>query len=346
MENKEVFLIKNKRFIITVATIIAVYIGFKYLLPLFVPFIFAYFVAWLLRPIVAFLHKRLKLPIALGGGISLILLLSIVGIGLFYISRMFINQLVLFLKNVPIYQAYITSRVDYICVGCDKVLGLSSGTAKGFFDYGMNTLLATIQADILPKMTVQTLKLAIGMMEFMALIIIIAVSTLLFIKDMQEYKEGLHKSQLYPKIHKITKKLSETGTAYLKTQAIIMSMIAVICSIALFILKNPYAILIGIAIGIFDAFPILGSGLILVPWSIIMLIQKNFLAAAILMSAFLVCQILREIMEPKLLGNRLGIRPIYSMMAMYVGVQLFGVTGFFLGPLGLVIIRTILNSYT
>lgn len=346
LETKEFLTKKNKKLIITIGTIVAVYFGFKYLLPLFVPFIFAYFVAWILRPIVSYLHRRLKVPVAIGGSISLLLLLIMLGTGIFYIGRMFINQLVLFLKNMPVYEAYISNQVEYICVGGDKLLGLTSGTMRGFFDNSMDSLLNMVQNTLLPKMTMQTLKVAIGAFEFFTLIIIVIVSILLFIKDMESYKEGFRKSPFYSQIHKITKKLSSTGTAYLKTQVIIMGIIAVICVAALFIIKNPYAILIGIAVGVFDAFPILGSGLILVPWSIVLLFQKNYFDAAILMSAYLVCQFVREIVEPKLLGNKLGIKPIYSMMAMYIGVQLFGFAGFFLGPFGLIIIRTVIKTYT
>lgn len=346
LETKDLLTKKNKKLIITIGTIVAVYFGFKYLLPLFVPFIFAYFVAWMLRPIVSCLHKRLKVPVAIGGSISLLLLLIMFGTAVFYIGRMFINQLILFLKNMPVYEVYISQQVEYICVGGDKLLGLTMGTMRGFFDDSMQSLLSMIQNTLLPKMTMQTLKVAIGAFELFTMIIIVIVSTLLFIKDMESYKDGFRKSPFYSKIHKITKKLSSTGTAYIKTQAIIMGIIAVICVIALFIIKNPFAILIGIAIGIFDAFPILGSGLILVPWSIVLLFQKNYFDAAVLMSAYLICQFIREIVEPKLLGNKLGIKPIYSMMAMYIGVQLFGFAGFFLGPFGLVIIRTVLKTYT
>lgn len=346
LENKEVFTIKYKKMIITIGTIVAVYFGFKYLLPLFVPFIFAYFVAWVLRPIVSFLNKRFKFPLLFGGSISLFLLIIMLGTILFYLGRLFFNQLILFLKNIPIYQTYVTSQVEYLCVGFDKLLGLTAGTSRGMFNGSMDSLLSVIQTSLLPKMTLQTLRFAIGAMELFTIIIIVLVSTLLFIKDMEEYKKGLKKSEFYSKVHRITKKLSETGAAYLKTQVVIMVMIAVICAIALFILKNPYAILIGLAIGLLDAFPILGSGMVLVPWSVIMLFQKNYLAAAVLMSAFLICQLLREVVEPKMLGDKLGIKPIYSMMAMYIGVQLFGLTGFFLGPLGLVIIQTVVKTYT
>ncbi len=339
-------LTKNqKKLLLTVGTIIAVYVGMKYLLPLFVPFLFAYFIAWLLRPVVGFLHQKLKIPLVVGGGFGVLVLLLAISVILCYLGRILFNQVILFLRNVPIYQQYFTQQVDVICVAGDKLFGFKDGSLKLVVSDGMDTLVKYVQVNILPKMTVQTIKIAIGLAEVFAIFLIILVATILIIKDMEEYKAGLRKSEFYPAVHKITKKLSDTGIAYMKTQMILMSIIAVINAVGFFILKNPYALLIGIAVGIFDGFPVLGSGLILVPWAIVMLIQRQFIDAAVIMSMFLLCQIVREILEPKLLGDKIGVKPIYSMIAMYVGVQLFGVIGFFIGPLSLVIIKTVLKAY-
>jgi predicted PurR-regulated permease PerM len=163
-------------------------------------------------------------------------------------------------------------------------------------------------------------------------------------KDDTEYEKSFQSTVFYPDIHVVTSKLSETGIAYLRTQAIIMVFVAALCTAALLLVKNKYALLIGIGIGIFDAFPVLGSGLILVPWSIISLLNKDLFNAAVLMTLYLGCQILRQCLEPKLLGNRIGIKPVYTLMAMYVGVRLFGIVGFLLGPLGLVIITTVVKE--
>ena len=72
-----------------------------------------------------------------------------------------------------------------------------------------------------------------------------------------------------------------------------------------------------------------------------MLMNGNIYAAAILITIFLVCQILREVLEPKLIGNRIGVKPLYTLISIYIGVKLFSIIGFILGPIGLVIIITV-----
>lgn len=345
MENKQYLTPKLKKLLIIIGTVLAVYFGMKYVLPLIVPFLFAYFIAWMLRPFVGFLNRKFHLPLVIGGTIGVLLLLSILGTVVFWIGRILINQLVLLLRNIPVYGQFLTIKLDRVCDLGEKMLRLEKGSMREVVDENIQSMISYVQSDVLPQMTQQTIKVVFSLAGLLGLILIVFIAAVLFIKDMQEYKAGLRKSEFYPAVHRITEKLSDTGIAYMKTQAIIMTIIGAVISIAFFILKNPYALLIGIAVGIFDAFPVLGSGLILVPWAVVMVLEKNFVAAAVIMTAFAVCQIIREILEPRLLGNKIGIKPIYNMIAMYVGVQLFGVIGFFLGPLSAVIIKTIVKTY-
>jgi predicted PurR-regulated permease PerM len=120
-----------------------------------------------------------------------------------------------------------------------------------------------------------------------------------------------------------------------------MLVVAVICVLGLTLLGNEYAVLAGVGIAIMDALPFIGSGMIFIPWAIIMLMNSNIYAAAILITIYLLCQIIREVLEPKLIGNRIGIKPLYTLISMYIGVRLFSVVGFILGPVGLVIIITV-----
>lgn len=332
---------RQKKVLCWIVSVAAVYLGFQYLLPLFLPFLFAYFIAWILRPFAALLQRRLHLPLMVGGGIGLLALLLGAGSGIYFLGRMFVTQLSEFFKNFPVYQSYLQNQVEGICCGCDRFFRLPEGTIFQTFSTGMESIGVQIREKLLPAMTKRTLKFAADMAVFAGTVVITLTSVLLWIKDMEEYKRGLKRSEFYPEVHRITKQLSETGIAYLKTQLIVMGIIAALCSAALFLIKNPYALILGTAIAVFDAFPILGLGLILVPWILIELLTKDFFSAAVLGTLFVLCQMVRELLEPKLLGGKLGIPPIYSMIAMYLGVQLFGIWGFFLGPVGYVILRTI-----
>jgi predicted PurR-regulated permease PerM len=238
----------------------------------------------------------------------------------------------------------IAGHVDNLCAGCDKFLGIQLGTMQRFIYSYMDSFLNTIKTKIMPAITSESITIMIGVAGVVGITLIILVSILLLIKDDEKYENGFRNSLYYPDIHLVTCKLSDMGIAYLRTQAITMALIGAICTVGLLLIKNKYALLIGIGIGIFDAFPILGSGLILVPWGIIAIFNQDIFSAAVLFTLYLICQLTRQFLEPKLLGNRIGIKPIYTLMAMYVGLQLFGIAGFILGPIGLIIIITIVNE--
>ena len=140
------------------------------------------------------------------------------------------------------------------------------------------------------------------------------------------------------------RRLKTTGLAYLKAQGIIIFIVAAVCVAGLLLIKSPYAILIGITIGIVDAFPIFGSGSILIPWAIIELIQKDMFHGAVLITLYVVTLLLREILEPRLMGKEMGLKPLYILMSVYVGIKLFGLGGILLGPIGLTILKTVAET--
>lgn len=334
----------RKRWLLTIAIAsISVYLGFRYFLPLILPFLVAYFLAWIIRPITEFLYRKLKLPRIIGGTLSLTILVTAAGIGLCYLINTLLKQTITFIKNFPIYMNIIADKLDYFCKGCDDMFGLTDGFVRSLVDDNMTQTISRVKTNIMPRITERTISFTIGMIAFIGVLLIVFVSAVLIVKDLPDFKKNYKNNNLYRDIHKVTVKLSDAGIAYLRCQIIIMTITAFLCILGLSILKNEYAFLIGIGIAFMDALPILGSGIILIPWGIIMLINGNIYAAAILITTFLVCQIIREILEPKLIGNRIGIKPLFTLVAMYVGVKLFSIAGFILGPIGLIIIITVVK---
>lgn len=335
---------KLKYLYILCITTIGVFLGFKFMIPLFAPFLFAYFFAWILSPLVRFLVEKIKMPKLTAAILSLTFAGGAIVWVIGYLGNILVAQILILLRNLPIYLNMAVGKIDAFCRGFDRLLGIQIGTMKGVLDDNMESILIVVRTKVIPTLTTRSLYLALGIVEIVGIILVVIVTILLILKDNDMYKESFKKLTFYDEIHIVTGRLSDTGIAYLKTQAILMALIAVICSLGLMLTRNKYALLIGIGIGIFDAFPILGSGLILVPWGIISLFNQDIYTAAILFTLYLICQLIRQFLEPKLLGNRIGIQPVYTLMSMYVGFSLFGFVGFFLGPIGLIIIITIMKE--
>lgn len=333
-----------KLFIKLLVIILSVYLSFRYILALVLPFLFAYLLAWIIKPSTEFLYKKARIPRTIGGSLSLIVLVSITGLAMYYLGNLLIKQTVNFARNIPAYLSILAGKLDYICGNCDEILGLAAGSARNVMDDNIIKIVDKVKSDFIPGMTARTLEFMVKMVGFIGVVLIILISTVLIIKELPELKRKYESSNLYVDINRVTVRLADAGIAYLRAQLLIMVLVAICCVTGLVIIRNEYALLLGILIAILDALPLIGSGMILIPWSIIMLINGNIFAAAVLITVYLLCQIVREVTEPKLIGNRIGIKPLYTLIAMYIGLKLFGIVGFILGPIGLILIITILKG--
>ena len=325
-----------------------VYLGFRYLLPLFFPFLLAYVFAVVLRRPVRFLNRKFRIRPAVGGGILLTLFLVVIGGGIVYAVKVLLQQFVALAENYDSYAAEWDGYLEKACRYFDSLLRMKTGSTFSILSDGLDGIVLFFREELIPFLTKNSLKAAVSMTELVASLVIIFVAVVLFLTDMVGEKKSRAKIQkeeppllnfVDREWREVKKELSGAGIAYIKTQTILILLVSTVCSLGLFLLGNPYALLFGVAIGIFDAFPVLGSGLILIPWAVISFLKGDAFAGAVLLTLYGLCQFFREYLEPKLLGGKMGIRPIHSLMSVFIGYELFGIVGLFLGPFGLVLIK-------
>lgn len=103
--------------------------------------------------------------------------------------------------------------------------------------------------------------------------------------------------------------------------------------------KNPLAT--ALVITILDILPVLGTGLVLVPWGIFNLITANYRTGVLLIAVYVIITIIRNIIEPKIVGKQVGIHPALTLVSIFVGTRLFGIVGLFALPLGLSLIKSL-----
>lgn len=138
--------------------------------------------------------------------------------------------------------------------------------------------------------------------------------------------------------------IKDTGKGikgYLKAQLMLMFSTFIIFGIGLVIIDAPLPILIALIIAILDIVPILGSGIVMIPWSIISFISGNNSMGINLAILYVVVTITRQIIEPKITGDQIGIRPIYTFIATLIGSMIFGPIGVIAGPIIVVILKSL-----
>ena len=117
-----------------------------------------------------------------------------------------------------------------------------------------------------------------------------------------------------------------------------MSIIGTLAAVVLGVIGIRNGVLWGILAGILDALPFIGTGIVLVPLGIQQLFDANYVGAVICLVLYVACIFIRELLEPKLIGKRIGVSPIAILLSLYAGIKLFGLWGIIGGPLGFVII--------
>ena len=111
--------------------------------------------------------------------------------------------------------------------------------------------------------------------------------------------------------------------------------------IGLSILGAKYAFIMAIVISVVDVLPILGSGAVLVPWAIIACLSSDTPLGVGLLVLYAVTLIIRQIAEPRIVGSTLGLHPLATLAAVYLGLKLIGFAGIFIGPMVAMMLREI-----
>ena len=326
---------------IVIGVALAVCIVFKYLLPIAAPFVIAFLLALLINKPVNFLEAKLHMKRSLASVLVLLLGGGVITTALFFAGRALAKQVKSFAQNYDLYAEKVSQVADDYCCKIDKVFKLDEGTSYNYVSVQMEKSIKNISDSAVVNAVGNSMHFIAGFTIIFTAVTIAVMATVFFAKDFNKIKARAKSGLFGEEIGYLGGRMKEVLGTYFKTQLIIMSITCGICTIGLFLMGNPYAFLIGVLIGIVDAFPILGTGTIFIPWCIVLLFLKNFKMAIFIFILYLVCYYTRQFMEPKLMGNKLGISPVMMLASIYIGMLLFGIVGVFTGPVAYVLIKEI-----
>ena len=128
---------------------------------------------------------------------------------------------------------------------------------------------------------------------------------------------------------------------YLKAQLLLSVGVFFILLAGFLITRQPYGLLLALALAVLDFIPLVGAGTVMVPWALISLVTRNYPAAIRLIVIWGIIALFRRVMEPKFVGDQTGLSPVASLVSIYVGMKLAGVLGMILGPILLLIVRNL-----
>ena len=345
----EELLSKNKRkMLVIITSILGVYLGMKYLIPVFIPFLMAGVLTKIFLPQVEKIHKCTHIGKSVIAGVLLFVSIWFF-VGVFYIllGPMIADGMDCLKDQDKMYR--IESRIkEGFCCFCEEIeikTGLDADRIENTISDSIHVWMKNLSGKAVPGMMYQSvdyLKKAAG---FGAMLIVTFVSYLFLISDYHMLYQKFQRYKLFQTIRAIILKIIKAAKLYLRAQIIIMTIVSLLCIGTFLLCHMKYGVTIGILIGFCDVLPFIGTGIVLVPWAVILLLLTNYKMAAIMMILYVACSFVRSLLEPKLIGKKLGVYPIAVLASIYTGIRLFGMTGIVTGPISVLIIYEIVKSY-
>lgn len=330
-----------KKIMIMIGIAFGIYLAFRFLLPLVLPFVVAGIVSVIYYPFLRKLYmnnrfltgKRKKWFLVFSVVFLYLLIFLIIGSLCCYLF----GQGQSIIHNLPYYQAELMHLIEECCCRMDIFLRVEKGVCFTYIEGMMDNMWSEPATGMLPKFTSVSVKAAGKIFHIIFCVIVTVMATFFMVQDYDEIRTKMLASEAGRKMCDVVAKCKETLKAYLKAQGVIMLLDGTLCTIAFLLTKQPYAVVLGVLTAIVDALPVLGAGLILIPYALFFLLLGQVGKAAIIFLAYLGCIFVRQMTEPRIVGKKAGMKPLYTIIGMYAGFKLFGVLGFLLGPVGIMI---------
>lgn len=352
-EEKRSFIINVAYYgLIAAAVFFGAWLFFRYLLPVLYPFFIAYALALVLHPAMVFLNKRAGLPKSL----SAFLPVTAAVVAVFALSYLLIDRAAEEIGRLserlgsltPEDVAPIKERVDSFLLGL-PFIDSKEDTARLWQTAGEK--LDDFLTNSLPGLsgTISMLTgIFTGILDFTLVFIITVVSCYYMTVDRARISGIFYK--IMPESmgkHLREARLEIFGAIgkYLKAYGVIILITFTELLVAFTVMRLDYALLLAATISLIDILPVLGTGTVLIPWALVCLFfTRNMYLGVGLIITYIIITVIRQIIEPKIVGSYIGLHPLATMVAMFAGLRLFGLMGMLLLPFLVLTVKNLYNK--
>lgn len=314
------------------------------------PLIVAWIVAMIANPIIRFLEKRIKIMRKHGSALVIILVLAALIAAFYGLAVLVASQFSSWVTKLPEVYDSVTQNLQHLFRSLHQKYNIIPADVKLAFDQRENMLDSYIQKAIdgLLKMAKsgslsKVSSLASSLMDFLVYAILTILASYFMTVEKDHFTKLLQEKtpagvqRIWDKIKKIF--IRAIG-GYFKAHFQIMIVIFFITVIPFAFMGISYSGLLAVVIAIVDFLPFFGAGTVLVPWAFYRLVTGSYTYAAILFVIYVVVLIVRQALEPKLIGDNIGTSPFETLVFMLVGYRLAGVLGLIVGiPVGMILME-------
>lgn len=330
----------------TVVIAALIFAGYFVIVKLLLPIVGAWLVALLLQPLIRWVTRHTgfsRKPVAVAIYILILTVLSTLFIFLF--NRLY--------REAAGLVSYLAENGDSLIDSLRKMLdGILSRfgfeSESGSVGRYLISLLGEALQNITSNLTGWLGMVVTGLPDKLFALLIFLMSTFYLTLDFDRTEQKL--SALLPEkfvrvFGNIKGRLSRTVTAYIRAYLILLLITFAELLLAFSILRIRYALLLALLISLLDVLPAIGVGMVLLPWSVFCLLSGNTARGIGLLIVFGVVSIIRQIIEPHIVGSQLGLSPFLTLVSVYVGYRVSGILGLLIAPILAILIQEILSLY-
>ena len=363
---------ENQKKILTVcAAGIGVYVGFRYLFPLLSPFLLAFCIVYLLNPWLNRMQKRTHIKkevlLALVLVLAAVLVLGLLAALLQYAA----GEAGTLVENWDGISRQAGGQIEVFfgdcCMFVEEHFGLDAGKVEQVVLERVEVFIEELRVELVPNLMKESWWYVRKLISAAAFLGVGFIASLLLCRDYDSLMRNFGQnggrererddggkwktdsaekpeSRLLTAVLAAAERILSLVLEYVKAQALILLVIMAIASAGLWLGKVGNAFVLGFFAGILDALPFIGTGVILLPTALWQLICGRAGTALWCLAVYICCVGARELLEPKLMGKRTGVYPVFMLLSVYAGVKLFGLSGILKGPLSLVVLMELFRK--
>ncbi|MDO5409340.1 MAG: sporulation integral membrane protein YtvI [Lachnospiraceae bacterium] len=319
----------------------------------FMPFVIGMVIALAAAPLVRFLERRVKLMRHFTSMLIIVGALALIVLGLWLVGSHLIRESLQFINDAPaLYQSFSGELLQTVQKLEHVLTLLPDNVQQGIFNAidNLGDLISSGAASLYSPTVEAAGNVARSIPSVLVYTIITLMSAYFFLADFDKLVEMAKKSMpdiFVRTIAFLRKESSRIVGGYFLAQFRIMCVIGVVLAVGLTIAGVSYSGLVAFLIAILDFLPIFGTGTVLIPWALIKLLNGAYGAAVFLLALYGLTQLIRQLIQPKLIGDTMGMNPLLTLLLLHIGYRFNGFTGMILAvPIGMILLEIIrLGAY-
>ena len=339
---------KYVKAILNLAIALVILIAVVWLVPkgivFFMPFIIGWIIALIAGPVVRFLEKKLKIRRKAGSAFVIIAVIGLVVLVGYLIVSNLVRELAGFVRDLP--QMWDSLQEDFNAIA--KNFSVIYDKLPEDIQNTIDNIAASasdIAGDFIGKLSSPTIA-AVGnfakqLPTFIIALIMCLLSSYLFVAEKEQIAQGMKKympEALLYRLSLMKRSLVKAVGGYFKAQIKIEIWIYLLLLTGFLILGVDYAPLIALGIAILDFLPFFGTGTAMVPWAIVKFLSADYIMTIALLVIWGVSQLVRQIIQPKIVGDSVGVPPLPTLFLLYIGYMVGGVMGMIVAvPIGIIL---------